>query len=211
MLKPCLSRWKISVLLGLSVGFGLNLLIGLIAAARGEISLHYDHFEPVMFLFLILCVAIQSGAEELAMRWFVYQRFRRYFPNSPLPAILANSLFFMALHLLNNGISILPILHLAVAGLMYSLLVYYFDSFWGAVIAHTGWNFCQSILLGLPNSGLVSAYSVFKLDAATAVSGLAYDPAFGIEGSVLAVVLQILICIALVYFGEKRKKSQANA
>ena len=117
----------------------------------------------------------------------------------------------MALHLLNNGISILPLLHLAVAGLMYSLLVYYFDSFWGAVIAHTGWNFCQSILLGLPNSGMVSAYSVFKLDAATAIGGLAYDPAFGIEGSVIAVILQVLICIALWYFGEKRKKSQANA
>ena len=71
VLKPCLSRWKTSLILGLLVGFGLNLLIGLIAAARGEISLHYDHFEPLMFLLLIFCVAIQSGAEELAMRWFV--------------------------------------------------------------------------------------------------------------------------------------------
>ena len=52
----------------------------------------------------------------------------------------------------------------------------------------------QDFLFGLPNSGAVSEYSIFKLEAASATSGFFYDVGFGVEGSigstlVLAVVL----------------------
>ena len=207
-LKPNKARWKISVGLGLLLGFGLNLVVGITAQLLGEINIYFDSFNPLPFIFLLICVFIQSGAEELALRWFLYQRLSKYFPKTPQVAILVNALIFMGLHAFNGGVTIIGMLHLLFTGVICSLLVYYFDSFWGAVIAHTGWNFCQSILLGLPNSGIVSAYSVFKLDAATAVSGFAYDVNFGIEGSLMAIIMQAIICIALVVYGEKKLKAK---
>ena len=64
---------------------------------------------------------------------------------------------------------------------------------------HAAWNFTQSIVFGLPNSGLVSAYSVFKLDAASATNGLFYNVNFGVEGSVAAnVILAALIVFVLL-------------
>ena len=73
---------------------------------------------------------------------------------------------------------------------------------------HTGWNFTQSILFGLPNSGTVSSYSLFKLEAASARSGLFYNVNFGVEGSIGAVVvIGILLAVVLrrnLGKGEKR-------
>jgi hypothetical protein len=67
---------------------------------------------------------------------------------------------------------------------------------------HTLWNFAQNIVYGLPNSGVVSLYSVFKLDAAS--SGFFFDPVFGVEGSIGAVILLALTLVGLVAYAKKR-------
>ena len=72
-------------------------------------------------------------------------------------------------------------------------------SLWTAIWAHTAWNFSQSIVFGLPNSGIVSSYSVFKLDAASARDGLFYSTSFGVEGSIGAnVIIGAVILIVLI-------------
>ena len=199
-------RVKTSLVLGLCCGLCLNLFVGIVAAIHGDIQLSFNTIDIPMILLFLVCVAIQSGAEELAMRWFVFRHLRRYFPNIPAIAIIVNSMLFAALHLMNPGITIFSLLSVGLSGLVFSLIVYYFDSFWGAVIAHTGWNYCQSILLGLPNSGVVSEYSVFKLDAANARDSFAYSASFGIEGSLLTVILLTLTCAVLIYLGRKKAR-----
>ena len=199
------SRVKKSVCLGLIAGIGVNLLVGLVAMAHGDIQLSFNSFNPAMLLLFLLVVVIQSGAEELVTRWFIYQRVKRYFPNCPAVAILANALLFGVLHLANPGVTLLSVLNICVVGILYSLMVHYFDSFWGAVIAHTTWNYCQSILLGLPNSGIVSKYSLFKLNAASAANSFTYNVGFGIEGTILTVVLLSILMAALFCFGRKYK------
>ena len=65
--------------------------------------------------------------------------------------------------------------------------------------AHTAWNYTQNIIFGLPNSGIVSSYSVFKLDAASARDGLFYSTSFGVEGSIGAnVIIGAVILIVLI-------------
>ena len=72
---------------------------------------------------------------------------------------------------------------------------------------HTGWNFTQSILFGLPNSGVVSAYSVFRLDAASARDGFFYTVNFGVEGSLGSVIILGAVAALILYLnrgkGEK--------
>ena len=157
---------------GLGIGLGMNLLCALIAMINGDIALTFHAFRPVSFLLLFIAVLIQSAAEELICRVFIYQRLvRRY--GKPLMAAVVNAAFFAMIHLSNPGVTGMAIANIFIYGLLFSAMVVYMDSPWAAMAAHAGWNFCQNILLGLPNSGMVLPYSVFKLDAAAASDSFA--------------------------------------
>ena len=112
------------------------------------------------------------------------------------------------MHLLNDGITVVSVLSIIVVGIVFSLLVYYYDSVWAAFMMHTAWNFTQSIVFGLPNSGLVSEYSLFKLEAASAKNGLFYNVGFGVEGSVGATVLLAIVIAVIVVIN--RGKPEKN-
>lgn len=196
---------------GLVIGLGLNLAVGVVALLQKNITLTYTGADPAMFCAFLAAITIQSGGEEIISRWFIYEHVKKRFPEKPVVPILVNTLFFMALHLQNNGISVLPLVNLVLVGILYSLLVYCFHSFWAAVVAHASWNFCQNIILGLPNSGTPSAFSVFSFDAASATNGFAYDTAFGIEGSVMASLLLAGACVVILFICRKRRTSGVNA
>lgn len=181
---------------GLAIGLGMNLLCALIAIFNGDIALTFHSFRPVSFLLIFITVLIQSSAEELICRVFIYQRLLR-FHCKPLLAAVINASFFAILHLMNPGITPLSVVNLLLSGIMFSAMVIYMDSPWAAMAAHAGWNFCQNILLGLPNSGNVVPYSVFKLDAATATDSFAYSVSFGLEGSFTSIVI-VLAAIGLI-------------
>ena len=183
MLKALSTKTKGNTLkmfaVGLGIGLGMNLLDAFIAIVHGDISLTFHSFRPVSFLLVFVAVLIQSAAEELICRVFIYQRLlRRY--GKPIMAGVANAAFFALIHLGNPGVTFLAVLNIFIYGLLFSALVIYLDSPWAAMSAHAAWNFCQNIILGLPNSGIVMPYSVFKLDAATAVDSFAYSVSFGL-------------------------------
>ena len=189
---------------GLLIGFGMNGLCILISALMGDIKLTFNAIDPLLILLFFVCVAIQSGAEELADRVYLYQKLRRRYRH-PAVAILGNALVFAAMHLGNPDVGPLPLTQILLIGLLLSLYVYYYGSFWCPVMIHTGWNFSQSIIFGLPNSGIVSAYSIFKLDAASARNGLFYNVGFGVEGSVGACAVIAIVLVIVFLRGRQRK------
>lgn len=188
---------------GLLWGFLLNGLCALVAWFHGDISLSFVKFEVFPFLGLFFAVFVQSSAEEVLCRGFMYQRLLK--SNSrPIVAIFINSLFFALFHLGNDGISVLAVYDLLVTGIFFSMVVYYFDSLWMAMGLHATWNFTQSILLGLPNSGTSFPYSVFKLNEGS-LGSFAYDIAFGLEGTILSAGLMTVCCIVLYMWKGKDK------
>lgn len=189
---------------GLGIGLGMNLLCALIAIANGDIALTFHSFRPVSLLLVFVAVLIQSSAEEMLCRVFLYQRLLR-FSCKPIAAAVINASFFTILHMMNPGITPTSIVHLFLSGIVYSVLVIYLDSPWAAMASHTAWNFCQNILLGLPNSGMKMPYSVFKLDAAAATDSFAYSISFGLEGSVSSLFI-LGITIALIVWWSTRHK-----
>lgn len=199
--KAAGNNWK-NLLLGTALGFGLNGLCILAAWLNKDISLYYDSFRPIPFVIIFLAVFVQSSAEELICRGFLYQRLRRSYQN-PAVAIIGNSLLFAILHLMNDGVTVLSMLNIFVVGILFSFMVFYMDSLWCAMAMHTAWNFTQNILFGLPNSGIVSPYSVFRLNAATARDSLAYNVGFGIEGTLFADIVLILACVCIYLWGRK--------
>ncbi len=188
-----------AVLAGILLGFGTNGFCILMSVIMGDIKLSFNEFRPLIFLIFLLCVWIQSGAEEIVDRCYLYQKLRRRY-RWPVIAVLGNSLVFMALHMPNPGVTAWGLAQVFLIGVLFSLIIYYWDSLWTAIWAHTAWNFSQSIVFGLPNSGIVSKYSVFKLEAASARDGLFYSTSFGVEGSKGAnAIIGGLIVIVLLY------------
>ena len=185
----CKGNNVINLLIGLLIGIGMNGALILMAWMHGDIRMYFDKFEPIPFIILFIAVFVQSAAEEMICRGFIYQRVLRTYKGKFWLAVLINSVFFGMIHLGNNGISVMAI--------------YYFDSLWMAMAAHAGWNFTQSILAGLPNSGNVVPYSVFRLDAASARDSFFYNVAFGVEGTVPAIAIQVVVLVALVAIGIK--------
>ena len=199
----CKGNNAVNLLIGLLIGIGMNGAAILMAWMHGDIRMYFDKFEPVPFIILFIAVFVQSAAEEMVCRGFIYQRVLRTYRNRFWLALIINSVFFGMIHLGNNGISAMAVVDLVVTGLLFSAMVYYFDSLWMAMAAHAGWNFTQSILAGLPNSGIVVPYSVFRLDAASARDSFFYNVAFGVEGTVPAITIQIVVLAALVAIGIK--------
>lgn len=195
------NNWK-NLLFGFFIGFVLNGICILAAWLHKDISLYYDSFQPLYFVLIFLAVFVQSSAEELICRGFLYQRLRRSYRH-PAVALIGNSMFFAVLHLMNDGITVLSVLNIFIVGILFSFMVYYMDSIWCAMAMHTAWNFTQNILFGLPNSGIVSLYSVFRLEASTANNSFAYNVGFGIEGTLFADVILLLACVCIYLWGKK--------
>ena len=192
---------------GLLIGLGLNALCVGIAVFHGDIQLSFSSLPVLKLLLVFLSVLVQSGGEELLCRGVLYQRLRKGYRN-PWVAILINPIVFMLMHSLIPGITIWAVLSIYLAGVMFSLMVYYLDSLWMAMAAHAAWNFTQNFIFGLPNSGTVYDFSIFKLNSATARTSLCYNVAFGVEASMTAVLVLAFAVAILICLG--RKKNQKS-
>ena len=192
---------------GILLGFGMNGFCILMSVIMGDIKLSYSGFEPVVFFAFLFCVMIQSGAEEIVDRCYLYQKLRRRY-RWPAVAVIVNALVFMSLHMSNPGVTRLGLLQVFLIGILFSLIIYYWDSLWTVIWAHTAWNFSQSIVFGLPNSGIVSKYSVFKLEAASARDGIFYNTSFGVEGSLGANVMIAAVIVIVLIYGLATKRGE---
>ena len=190
--------------LGLLIGFAMNGACILAAWLHGDLDFSVGAFRLVYLFFALVLVCIQSAAEELLCRGYILGALRDRYPL--WVAIVVNSLGFALAHLSNPGITVLAFLEIVLIGAAFSLLVCCLDSLWMAIAVHTAWNFTQNFLFGLPNSGLVSQGSFLHLEAAK--GSVFYDPAFGVEGAVTALVVSAALGVWAVLYGRKRVEKQ---
>ena len=194
--------WSLLVA-GLMLGFLTNFFCILCAMIHGDIKLTYDFSSsgiPLM-LFALLSVFFQSSSEEIWCRGFMYERINVHYPL--WVAVVVNGVLFGLLHSFNPGVSVMAIVGICITGLSYSLLRWYSGSIWTCMGIHTMWNFTQNFLFGLPNSGLVSEVSVFRLDGAAGVSNLFYDFEFGVEAALPAIFIDSLLGIIILLLAKK--------
>lgn len=205
--RPILTLFKKKgFITGLLIGFGMNGFCVLMAALTGAINLSFSSFNIFSFFLLFAAVFIQSGAEEIVCRAFLYERLRKAY-KSPFTAIIGNSVLFALLHSLNDGVGITGIMNTFVIALLLSAIIYYYGSFWCVAALHTAWNFTQNILFGLPNSGNIEPYSIFSLSSG-AKNSFFYDTAFGIEGSIFSSLVIIVVILILVLYANKHDKRE---
>ena len=189
--------------IGLLIGFILNGLCALAAFLHNDLAFSFSSFDILYLIVGLVVVFIQSGAEELLVRGYLYSVIdSRY---GVVLAIIINSLFFAGVHGANDGITVLAVIHLTVVAVLLSLCIWRYDSLWLAMGIHTTWNYTQSLLLGLPNSGIVSEKALMRLDAAS--DSIFYSVSFGLEGGITVIVLQLAMIVYILLDAKRNKQA----
>lgn len=203
---------------GLLVGLALNLLCAAAALLSGSLTLTPASPELLWLLLCLPAVFLQSASEELACRFFMFCHLKR--GRGAVSAVLVPSLLFTVLHLLNPDVTPAGAATVFLAGLFFALCMLRYESFFLVAGLHTAWNFCQAVLLGLPNSGIPAVFGLFIGDSPLPSPGFFYDPGFGLEGSVFAALVLLAACAALLVpliregafrRAEKEKDGEASA
>ena len=161
-----------------------------------------------VFLMLIVGWMIQGASEEVMMRGYMLQGLGVKI--NPTVAIIISSVFFSALHLLNNGINTLSLINLSLFGAFAAFYAIKEESIWGVCALHSAWNFAQGNLFGFLVSGIETGDSLFiiKLQSDNLVNGGSFGP----EGGVITtLVLSVGIAILLYLIKNKSKNRELNS
>lgn len=198
--KPGL--WK-EYLCGMGVGFVIFSVAVLICVVTGSLKIQglSATFSIGVFVMFLLGYMIQGMAEEVLCRgYFLVSVSRRY----PLAVgIAANSVFFAALHLLNNGISVLAFINLVLFGIFASVYFVKRGNIWGVGALHSIWNLVQGNVYGIRVSGMQSNCTILSSEM-VAGRELINGGDFGLEGG-LAVTI-VLVVGTLIMLATKQQR-----
>jgi membrane protease YdiL (CAAX protease family) len=136
-----------------------------------------------------------AAFEEIAMRGYLLQTIarRRGFPW----AALSTSVVFLLAHVANPGESAVGLAQVFLIGLVFAFSVWRSGSLWWAIGFHAAWDWAQSFLFGVADSGLVTPGAL--LAARPIGSALISGGATGPEGSCLGIPV-IAATAALIWF-----------
>lgn len=191
-------------LLGLIIGFVMITGAAGIALATG--ALEYTGLQDVslqMIGLYLLAFMIQGFSEELVMRGFFMNAYAAR--KGMFAAIIVNSVVFALLHLGNDGVSVLAMINLILAGIVFSLMAVYFDHIIVCSAAHSMWNFAQGNLFGVLVSGIYLPSTVMRFENVPGMDWL-NGGAFGLEGGIAVTVIEIFSILLLCFVHAKKEK-----
>ena len=184
-------------LIGLLVGAGMYTVAMGICALFGSLKVSYaGGFNPVVILVLFVGWMIQGNSEEVICRGFILvSTSRRY---HVIVGIIINSLFFSLIHIFNDGVSVLPLINIALFGLVMSLVFLKTGNIWMVSAIHTAWNFAQGNVFGVLVSGGEVSEKILSTEF-TVGKELINGGDFGLEGG-LGVTIVLAVTIAVLLF-----------
>jgi membrane protease YdiL (CAAX protease family) len=148
-------------------------------------------------------VAILAGAfEELVARGVVLRNLENVFGSAA--AIVLSAILFAALHIGNPNATPLSIAALSIeGGIMLGAVYVATRSLWWTFGIHAAWNFTQTGLFGIADSGH-AGQGLLR----TELAGPAWltGGAFGIEASVVSVVLCAVVAVAFLIHAWRRER-----
>lgn len=154
------------------------------------------HFKLILqFIPLVVVWAIQGNAEEALTRGFLFVGIARKV--NILAAIFISAIFFSVMHLGNEGIAALPLIDLFVFGVFAALVMLKTKNIWLVSGFHAAWNCFQGNVFAFPVSGtdVGNAFIYVTTHGPTWLSG----GKFGVEGSVVSILIQVIIVAWLSY------------
>ena len=200
--------WVKEYLIGWGVGFVLFSSAVLLCVLTGSLTLEgiSPTFSIGTFLVFVVGFIIQGMSEEVLCRgYFLVSVGRRY---SVLIAIIANSVFFAALHLTNRGISPLALVNLTLFGVFASVYFVKRNDIWGICAVHSVWNLVQGNVYNIRVSGMELSCSLFSSEIIEGKE-LIHGGAFGLEGG-LAVTFVLVVGTVILLCMKGRKEEAAE-
>lgn len=191
------SRFGRDGVAGLVLGFAMCTAVFLVLLVTGNVVVEGvgSPLSPSLFAWAFVLVLV-GIAEEVMNRGFVMSVLRR--TNSRVLVIAVPSLIFGAVHLANPNVTLLSVANIVLIGIALSVMYYKSGNLWMCIGYHISWNMFQSIVYGMPVSGL-SVPTI--MTSSYPVDNLLNGGAFGIEGGVLATVSSLLVlAFALFYY-----------
>ncbi|HEM6088787.1 TPA: CPBP family intramembrane metalloprotease [Streptococcus suis] len=185
-------------ILGWGIGAAMLITCVLLMWGFGAIRISSVQFSPQLFgefLVLVLAWSVQGTTEELLTRGWMFSSLSAKY-NIPVGA-LVSSLFFTFLHLGNDGISLIPLLDLTLFAILASLVMLKTGNLWVISGIHAAWNCFQGNFFAFPVSGTQAGQAFIAVET--------YGPdwlsggAFGVEGSIISLLIQAGMISWLVY------------
>ncbi|MGU7968005.1 CPBP family intramembrane glutamic endopeptidase [Streptococcus suis] len=185
-------------LLGWGIGAAMLTTCTLIMWGLGAIEFTSIQFSTKLvgeFIILILAWSIQGTTEEILTRGWMFSSLSAKH-NIPI-GVIVSSLFFTFLHLGNNAISLIPILDLTLFAVLACLIMLKTGNIWVIGGLHAAWNCFQGNVFAFPVSG-TDAGQAFVQIGITGPEWLSGGK-FGVEGSVISLLVQGIMISWLVY------------
>ncbi|HFI2447523.1 TPA: lysostaphin resistance A-like protein [Streptococcus suis] len=185
-------------MLGWGIGAAMLITCVLLMWGFGAIRISSVQFSPQLFgefLVLVLAWSVQGTTEELLARGWMFSSLSAKH-NIPV-GLLISSLFFTFLHLGNNAISLIPILDLTLFAILACLVMLKTGNLWVIGGIHAAWNCFQGNVFAFPVSGNQAGQAFIAVE--TSGPDWLSGGAFGVEGSVISLIVQGLVIAWLIY------------
>lgn len=201
---PEISRQRAGVEagMGLVIGVLFILVSTLMIAAAGGYSFQWASSADTGSILASTISSALSAAivEELIFRGLMFQAIIKLAGH--WPALAVTSLFFGIAHLGNTGATLWSGFAIAIeAGFLLGAAFLWRRNLWFVMALHFGWNVVEG-LLGIPVSGHSSAgLFTVKVNGAPLLTG----GAFGLEGSIVPVVISLAIAIPMLICAVRKR------
>ncbi|HFU4205050.1 TPA: lysostaphin resistance A-like protein [Streptococcus suis] len=185
-------------LLGWGIGAAMLTTCVLLMWGFGAIRISSVQFSPQLFgefLVLVLAWSVQGATEELLTRGWMFSSLSAKH-NIPI-GLLISSLFFTFLHLGNDGLSLIPLLDLTLFAILACLVMLKTGNLWVISGIHAAWNCFQGNVFAFPVSGSQAGQAFISVN--TAGPDWLSGGAFGVEGSIISLLIQAGMISWLVY------------
>ena len=159
--KGMLKEYGLGMLLGFAF-FSVCVLLGVLFGGL-KIEGISPEFSIGIFVAYLLGYMVQGMTEEVLCRGYFLGSYARRYP--VYAAVLANSLLFASLHLLNSGISVLAFINITLFGIFASIYFIRRGSIWGIGAFHSIWNLVQGNFYGIKVSGTPVGNTLFTTQA----------------------------------------------
>ncbi|HEL9598480.1 TPA: CPBP family intramembrane metalloprotease [Streptococcus suis] len=185
-------------ILGWGIGAAMLITCVLLMWGFGAIRISSIQFSSQLFgefLVLVLAWSVQGTTEELLTRGWMFSSLSAKH-NIPV-GILVSSLFFTFLHLGNDGLSLIPLLDLTLFAILACLVLLKTGNLWVISGIHAAWNCFQGNVFAFPVSGSQAGQAFISVN--TAGPDWLSGGAFGVEGSIISLLIQAGMISWLVY------------
>ncbi len=157
---------------------------------------------PWMLLAAFATFAAGAFGQELMFRVIVYRLVEEW--TGTAVAMIAVALLFGLAHIANANMDPLAFTALVISDLLLLASFALTRRLWFVFGIHLGWNFLQDGVLGLPNSGITALPS--WLEAELGGPRWLSGGAFGLESSLVSVLLQLVVAGLLLALVVKRRQ-----